>query len=305
MTYDIAIIGAGPSGMTAALYSLRAGKSVLLLEKETIGGQISSSPLLENYPSINKISGLEFSNNLFQQIIDLGVAFELDEVIDIEKDNDEFNIKCQFSCYKSKSIILATGVKHRHINVENEEKLIGHGVSYCAVCDGAFYKNEDVCIIGDANTALQYAILLSNYCNKVYLNTLFDRFFGDNILIERVKERNNIIIEHNLSLTKLKENNGELQGLVFKNTKTKELKEFVVKGCFIAIGQIPDNKKFSNLVSLNNDGFIITNEKMETLTPGVYACGDCKEKQVRQVVTAINDGAIASIYACQYLDSLK
>ena len=305
MTYDIAIIGAGPSGMTAALYSLRAGKSVLLLEKETIGGQISSSPLLENYPSINKISGLEFSNNLFQQIIDLGVAFELDEVIDIEKDKGEFNIKCQFSCYKSKSIILATGVKHRHINVENEEKLIGHGVSYCAVCDGAFYKNEDVCIIGDANTALQYAILLSNYCNKVYLNTLFDRFFGDNILIERVKERNNIIIEHNLSLTKFKENNGELQGLVFKNTKTNELKEFTVKGCFIAIGQIPDNKKFSNLVSLNNDGFIITNEKMETLTPGVYACGDCKEKQVRQVVTAINDGAIASIYACQYLDSLK
>ena len=305
MTYDIAIIGAGPSGMTAALYSLRAGKSVLLLEKETIGGQISSSPLLENYPSINKISGLEFSNNLFQQIIDLGVAFELDEVIDIEKDNDEFNIKCQFSCYKSKSIILATGVKHRHINVENEEKLIGHGVSYCAVCDGAFYKNEDVCIIGDANTALQYAILLSNYCNKVYLNTLFDRFFGDNILIERVKERNNIIIEHNLSLTKFKENNGELQGLVFKNTKTNELKEFAVKGCFIAIGQIPDNEKFSNLVALNNDGFIITNEKMETLTPGVYACGDCKEKQVRQVVTAINDGAIASIYACQYLDSLK
>ena len=305
MTYDIAIIGAGPSGMTAALYSLRAGKSVLLLEKETIGGQISSSPLLENYPSINKISGLEFSNNLFQQIIDLGVAFELDEVIDIEKNKDEFNIKCQFSCYKSKSIILATGVKHRHINVENEEKLIGHGVSYCAVCDGAFYKNEDVCIIGDANTALQYAILLSNYCNKVYLNTLFDRFFGDNILIERVKERNNIIIEHNLSLTKFKENNGELQGLIFKNTKTNELKEFTVKGCFIAIGQIPDNKKFSNLVSLNSDGFIITNEKMETLTPGVYACGDCKEKQVRQVVTAINDGAIASIYACQYLDSLK
>ena len=176
--YDIIVIGGGAAGMTAALYSLRSGKSVLLLEKETIGGQIANSPRVENFPSIKEIAGNEFSDNLFDQILSLGAEFELDNVTGIEKVNNTFVVKAEYNTYESKAIILATGLKHRKINIPNEDELIGKGVSYCAVCDGAFYKDEDVCLVGDGNTALQYALLLSNYCKKVYLCTLFDKFFG-------------------------------------------------------------------------------------------------------------------------------
>ena len=165
--YDVIIIGGGAAGMTAALYSLRSGKSVLLLEKETIGGQISKSPRVENFPTIKEISGEELSSKLFDQIMDLGCEFELDTVLKVEKNENEFIVTGEYSTYNSKSVILATGLEHRKINIENEDELLGKGVSYCAVCDGAFYKDEDVCLIGDGNTALQYSILLSNYCKKV------------------------------------------------------------------------------------------------------------------------------------------
>lgn len=307
MIKDLIVIGGGPSGLTSCLYALRAGKSVLLLEKENIGGQISISPRVENFPSIKKISGMELANNLFEQISDLGVEFELDSCNKITKtDHNTFWIEGDFSCYEAKAVIVATGVKHRHINVPKEEELIGHGVSYCAVCDGAFYKGEDVCLIGDANTALQYAILLSGYCNKVYLNTLFDKFFGDGILVNEVKAKPNIIIQQNLNLEEFyTDEKGELNGLRFKDTKTQQDYKFDVKGCFIAIGQVPDNQKFADLVELNPNGFIITNENMQTKTPGMFASGDCREKAVRQLTTACGDGAIAAVYACRYIDSLK
>lgn len=299
--FDIAIVGGGPSGMSAALYALRGGKKVLILEKDNFGGQIANSPRVENIPSIIEISGEEYASNLFDQITNLGVEFELEDVSKITKENELFKIETNYETHYAKSVILATGVKHRHIGVAREEELTGKGISYCAVCDGAFYKGKDVVVIGDANTALQYTILLSNYCKNVVICTLFDKFFADNILVERIKTKENISYFHNLSLVEFlgKE---ELSGLKFKDTKTNEEKTFNCDGVFIAIGQVPDNDKYANLVELEK-GFIKVNQNMETKTPGLFASGDCTVKSVRQVVTACNDGAIAATMALRYLDN--
>ncbi len=302
--YDIIVIGGGASGMTAALYALRASKSVLILEKENFGGQIATSPRVENFPSIKTMSGLEFSDNLFAQIDALGVAFELDTALKIQKQGDIFVVEGEYNTYEARSVIIANGVKHRKINVEGEDELIGHGVSYCATCDGAFFKDQETFVIGDANSALQYALLLANYSPKVNLITLFGKFFADDILIRRIKENDKIVVHDNWNLVELKQNNGELQGLVFENRLNKELKkEFKASNVFIAIGQIPDNERFSNLVELEK-GYILTDEDMATKTEGVFACGDTRKKGMRQLVTACNDGAIAAMSAIRYIDTL-
>ena len=280
--------------MSAALYALRENKKVLILEKEAFGGQIATSPRLENYPSIKSLSGIEFSNNLFEQISDLGAEFELEEVQTIENKDDIFTVKTNYHTYETKKVIIATGVKHKHLGSINEDKFLGKGISYCATCDGPFYKDKNVVVIGDANSALQYAILLSAYCTKVHICTLFDRWFADEYLIKKINEISNITYEHNLSLISFN-GNEKLTSLLFKNTITNEEKTIECDGCFVAIGQIPDNEKFSNLVELKN-GFIITDQNMETKTSGLYAVGDCRDKDVRQVVTAISDGAIASVH---------
>ena len=299
--YDIVVIGGGAAGMTAALYSLRSGKKVLLIEKETIGGQISKSPRVENFPSIKEISGTEFSDKMFDQIMDLGCEFELDTVLSINKENNLFYINGEYNNYQAKAVIIATGLEHRKINVEPEDELIGKGVSYCAVCDGAFYKDEEVCLIGDANTALQYSLLLSNYCKKVYVCTLFDKFFADDILVSRLRKRENVEIYHNLLLKEFKYSD-ELEGLVFENTQDLTKKEFTVKACFIAIGQIPNNDIFSNLVELDKNGYILVDNDLQTKTEGLFVAGDCRQKKVRQLTTAVSDGAMASVGAVSYID---
>lgn len=301
--YDIIIIGGGPSGMTSALYSLRAGRSVLILEKENFGGQIANSPRVENFPSIKEISGLDLSNNLFEQILDLGAEFELEEVKSLTKEGETFVVKTNYNAYTSKVVIIATGVSHRKIGVAREDELAGKGVSYCAVCDGAFYKDKEVAVIGDANTAIQYSILLTNYCKKVYICTLFDKFFGDQIIVNTLKKKPNIEIIHNISLLEFK-GEQELSGLVFENTKTKEKVEIDVDAAFIAIGQIPHNDIFTNLVDLEK-GYIVTNERKETKTKGLYAVGDCTKKEIRQLTTATSDGSIAAINASRYLDEIS
>lgn len=300
---DSIIIGGGPAGMTCALNLLRLGKSVLLIEKEMFGGQIASSPRVENIPSIKSISGLEYSNNLFEQICELGVEFDIEEISEIKKENNTFEVIGKYNTYYSKSVILANGVSPRQIGVHNELELRGKGVSYCAVCDGAFYQNEDIVIVGDANTALQYAVLLAQTCNKVYLYTLFDKFFADEILVSRIKKYSNIIVKHNVSLTDICGEN-EVEACVFKDTKTNEETKIDVKAIFVAIGQVPNNDRFSTLVDLEN-GFILTNDKMETKTTGLYAIGDTRKKSLKQVVTAQNDGSIAAFYAANYIDSIK
>lgn len=296
---DIIIVGGGPSGMTAALYALRSNKSVLILEKENFGGQIANSPRVENYPSINEISGLDLSDRMFSQITDLGAQFELEDVLEIEKTKDGFKVTTNYRTYESKAVIIANGVKHRLMNLPNEENLIGNGVSFCAVCDGPMYKGKETYLIGDANTALQYALLLSNYCTKVHMFTLFDKFFGDNILQDRVKAKENIIVKHEMNLVEYV-GREKLEGLVFEDTKTKDRIEYKTDNVFIAIGQVPQNDKFANLVELEK-GYIVTDELMQTKTPGVFVCGDTRKKEIRQVVTACNDGAIAALSAVRYI----
>ena len=300
---DVIIIGGGPSGLSAALNLLRSGKSVLILEKEQFGGQIANSPRVENLPSIKEISGADFASKFFDQVTELGAEFELEEVLEIKKENNLFKVKTNYNNYESKALIIASGVKHKKFNIPNEIALEGKGVSYCAVCDGAFYKDEDVCLVGDANTALQYTLLLSNYCKHVYLYTLFDKFFADKILVDRIYQKDNIIIKHNKSLKDIV-GKDKLEKLIFTDTKSNLDEELVVKGLFIAIGQIPQNDIFKDYVDLNK-GFIIVNNKMETKTPGLFAVGDCIDKNMRQVATAVNDGSIAAFFVNYYLENIK
>lgn len=302
MIYDSIIIGGGPSGMAAALYLLRAGRSVLLLEKETIGGQISSSPKLENYPSIPSITGEEFADNLFTQINNMGVEFELEEAMSIEKNGDVFLVKTNYGAHETRSVILATGCSHRQLGIPGEKELIGHGVSYCAVCDGPFYADKEVLLIGDANTALQYAISLAAICAKVTIATLFDRFFADDVLQKRLLALPNVTVVHCLSSLSMKQEEGKIVTL-FENTNTHEKTSISSDGVFVAIGQIPHNENFQNVVDLEK-GFILTQENMATKTPGVFACGDGRKKAIRQVVTATSDGAIAALSANAYLQAL-
>lgn len=299
MVHDVLIIGGGPAGMTAALYVLRSGKNVLILEKENFGGQIATSPRVENYPSVKAISGLELSDQMFSQINDLGAEFELEDVSEIKKENGIFKVTTNYGEHLAKTVIIANGVTHRHMNLPKEEKFIGKGISFCAVCDGAFYKDQDAYLIGDANTALQYAMLLSNYCPKVYMFTLFDKLFGEEILIEKVKKTENIIITPWMNLIEYK-GEDELTGLVFENTKDHSLHEYKTNNVFVAIGQLPHNEIYKDLVDLEK-GFIVTDDNMKTKTDGLYAIGDTRKKAVRQIVTALNDGAIAALEAVKYI----
>lgn len=301
--HDIIIIGAGPAGLTAGLYALRSGKSVKIFEKESIGGQISTSPKVENYPSIKQISGMELATNMFEQVMELGIDFEYDEIKEIIKTSEGFTVKTDYDEFASKAVIIATGVKHKKLNLPNEEDLIGRGISYCATCDGPFFKDEDVAVIGDGNSAFQYALLLANYCKSVTICTLFDWFVADNALVEKAKSLNNVKIITDVSTKEyIISDNNDLSGLKFKNLKTNEESSINVKGCFIAIGQIPDNKIFANLVDLDDQGFIIANESCLTKTEGLFVCGDCRTKEVRQITTAASDGAIAATQAVKYID---
>lgn len=301
---DIIIIGAGTAGMTAALYALRNGKSVLILERSGIGGQIANSPRVENFPSIKSISGSEFSENLFNQITDLGVQFEFENVVKIDKFNNYFNVITESNEFMCKSVIIAVGVNHRCINLPREQELTGKGISYCAVCDGPFYQGETVALVGNGNTAMQYAILLSNYCKKVYLCNLFDYFCGDNALEKTLKNKDNVEIINNVCLKEFVGEN-ELQSLVFENTNSNEKLNLAVKGAFIAIGQVPNNKQFGNLVDLDNEGYIIADESCRTKTEGLFVAGDCRTKKTHQLTTAVADGAVASLNACEYIENSR
>ena len=299
---DIIIIGAGAAGMTAALYALRNGKRVTIIERNNIGGQIAESPRVENFPTIEVISGSELADKLFEQITKLGVDFVFGDVKSVEKQDGKFVVTTEYDKLESKAVIIAAGVEHRKLNLKNEENLIGHGISYCALCDGAFYAGEDVVLVGDANTALQYALLLSSYCKSVHVVTLFDRFFGDQTLIDALKKKENIKVTHEAKLVEFVGEN-ELEGLVFQRSDGQKL-EIKTKALFVAIGQVPNNSIYKELVDLSPEGYIIADENLKTKTPGLFVAGDCRTKKVRQLTTACSDGAIAATNASTYLQSL-
>lgn len=303
--YDIIVIGAGAAGMTSALYALRNSKKVLVLESESLGGQIANSPRLENYPSIKAISGEEFADNLYNQITDLGADLEIEKVVKIEKGDDKiFTVITEYNSYKAKSVIIAAGVKHKHLRTKSDrEDLVGRGVYYCAICDGAFYKGQEVVVIGDANTALQYSLLLAGYCKKVYVYTLFDKFFGDASLVKALRAKENIEVRPNTSVIDFIGEN-ELTAIEYLD-ENKNVCRHEIPAVFVAIGQVPDNKAYENLVDLDKDGYIISDETCKTKTEGLYVAGDCRTKAVRQVVTAVADGGVAATNASLYIDSLE
>ncbi len=301
--YDIIVIGAGAAGMTSALYALRNSKTVLVLESESLGGQIANSPRLENYPSIKSISGEEFADNLFNQITDLGADIEIEKVVEIKKGEDRiFTVKTEYNEYQSKAVIIAAGVKHKHLRTKsNRDDLVGKGVYYCAICDGAFYKDREVAVIGDANTALQYSLLLSSYCKKVYIYTLFDKFFGDKAHVKALLAKENIEWRPKTSVVDFI-GEDELTAIEYKDEKG-EIKRHEIPAVFVAIGQVPDNKPFAEYVDIDEMGYIISDENCKTKTEGLYVAGDCRTKPVRQVVTAVADGGIAATNASLYIES--
>lgn len=300
---DLIVIGAGAAGMTAALYALRNGMKVTLLEKNNLGGQIAESPRVENFPTIESISGSELADRLFDQITKLGVDFVFGEVISLQKEGDKFVVKTEYETLEARSVIIAAGVEHRKLHLPNEEKLIGHGISYCALCDGAFYSGDEVVLIGDGNTALQYSLLLSSQCKGVHVVTMFDKFFGDQSLVDALKKKTNVKITHNARLVGLI-GEKELEGLTFeRNDKTRF--EIKTPALFVAIGQVPNNGIYSQLVELSPDGYILADENMATKTKGLFVAGDCRLKKVRQLTTACSDGAIAATSASTFVQSLN
>lgn len=303
--YDIIIIGAGAAGMTSALYALRNGKKVLVLEGESLGGQIATSPRLENFPSIKEISGEAFADNLYEQIDALGAEVEIERAVRIEKKAEgDFLVHTEYGQYEGRSVIIAAGVKHKHLKTKHgREDLVGKGVYYCAVCDGPFYKGQEVALVGDANTALQYALLLSGYCKKVYMYTLFDKFFGDANLVKAVRAKENIEVRPDTSVVDFI-GEEELKAIEYTD-KDGNLCRQEIPAVFVAIGQVPDNGAFANVADLDEAGYIVADESCKTRTPGVFVAGDCRTKAVRQVSTAVSDGAIAATNASLYLESLE
>ena len=299
--YDIIIIGAGPAGLTAALYARRADKSVIVLERGTFGGQITYSPNIENYPGYEKISGNELAEKLVGQAIAMGAEIEMAEVTAINCKDGVFYVATDECEYMSRAVIIATGSKHRHLGLDREEELTGNGISYCAVCDGAFYNGRTVAVIGGGNSALVEAIMLSDGCRKVYVVQNLDYLTGEEKLISVLKERKNVEFIFGSVVDDLHGDN-ELEGIIIRNEATGEKQRLDVDGMFVAIGQIPENEIFKEFAELDERGYVDSDENCTTKTPGLFVAGDCRKKQIRQITTACGDGAVAALAACRYLD---
>lgn len=301
--YDIIIIGAGPAGMTAALYALRADKKVLLLEKENFGGQITFSPKVENYPTIQQISGSELAQRMLEQVMAHGAEIELAEALNIEDHITYKTVKTDQGSFDTKSVIIAVGSKHRKLNLPGEDELVGEGISYCAVCDGAFFAGQSVAVIGGGNTALQEAVMLSDICTDVTVVQNLAFMTGEKKLVSILEQKNNVRMIFNTVVTALK-GEGKLDAITLHNTQTNIDSDLSVDGVFVAIGQVPENENFLDVADLNEYGYIVADESCLTKTPGVFVAGDCRIKAIRQVTTASSDGAVAALAACRYIDSL-
>lgn len=296
--YDITIIGAGPAGLTAAIYGRRANKKVLVLEANTYGGQIITTDKIENYPVNPGISGFDFATKLYNQVKDLGAEIKFEKVTEI-KENEVITTK---NTYKTKTIILATGRDNRKLNLENEEKLTGKGVSYCATCDGAFYKDKVVAVNGGGNTAVEDALYLSDIAQTVYLIHRRDAFRAEEVLLDRLKEKENIKIVLNTTITKIN-GDSKLESIEIKNEE--ETKTLNIDGLFIAVGQVPETENFKKLINSDEKGYIIAGEDCKTNIKNIFVAGDTRTKSLRQLVTATGDGAVAATEAIKYISENK
>lgn len=303
MIYDTIIIGAGPAGLTAAIYLKRANKSVLVLEKETFGGQITHSPKVENYPGFISMSGVEFADKLVEQAMAQGADIDMDEAKGITKADGIFTVKGERADYQAKSVILATGSKHRTLGLHGEDKFTGEGISYCAVCDGAFYKDMDIAVIGGGNSALQEAILLSKTSKSVTVIQNLPFLTGESKLIEQLEATDNIRVILSSVVTKIL-GEDKFEGITVKNEESGEETDLSFDGIFVAIGQKPENDSFASAVKLDERGYITADEScIPQSEAGIFVAGDCRSKAVRQIATAISDGAAASVAVCRYLDN--
>jgi len=301
--YDIIVVGAGPAGLTAALYALRADKRVLIIEKENFGGQITFSPKVENYPTQMQISGSELAQLMLDQVLEHGADIEMAKVEDIFCEEDRKAVLTDNGIFEAKAIILATGSKHRQLGLDMENELVGKGVSYCAVCDGAFFAGKDVAIVGGGNTALQEALMLSEYCTHVTMVQNLATMTGEARLVAALEKKENVSMIFNTVVTALI-GEEELEEIVLYNEKEDLVDSLKVDGLFVAIGQVPENQPFADLVRLNEAGYIVADESCKTDAEGIFVAGDCRTKAVRQVTTATGDGAVAALAACRYIDQL-
>ena len=300
MKYDIAIVGGGPAGMTAALYAARAGKSVVLFEGEALGGQILPTRKIENYPALPEVDGYTFADGLTKQIEALGVAIIYATVAKIEKTDNSFALCANEEVYSSSAVILATGLKHRKLGLDGEDALIGRGVSFCATCDGMFFRKKEVAVVGGGNTAVQDALVLSEYCSRVYLIHRRNVLRAEKNLAEQMQAKENIEFIGDTVIEEL-EGDESLQSLTLRNVATGAVEYLPVSALFEAIGQLPQNAVFANLVELDEDGYFLTDNECRTSCPGVFAAGDACRKNVRQLTTAVSDGTIAALSAVEYL----
>ena len=300
--YDILIVGGGPAGLTAAIYAARAGKRAAILEKEVLGGQIVSAPLVENYPGILSISGAELARQMTEQARAFGAEIVYTEAAGLEKTSAGFRVSCTDGAREAKAVILATGAAHRQLGLPGEAALTGCGISYCAVCDGAFYEGADVAVVGGGNTALQDALFLASTCRSVTLIHRRDAFRASAQLVRRAQAQENIRILRSCTVQKLLLSDDSLQGAELLNGKTGETERIYVEGLFVAVGQTPQSAPFEDAVATEN-GYYLAGEDTNTCHPGVFAAGDGRKKQVRQLTTAVSDGAAAALAACRWLDA--
>lgn len=301
MTYDLLVIGSGPAGVTASIYAARANKSVLVIEKEAFGGLITHSPKIENYPGFPSISGLELADQFISQAMNLGVNFEFDNIKEVIKTKEGFTLVGENGQYNGLTVIIATGSKHRHLGLPKEEELTGHGISYCAVCDGPFYTGKDIIVVGGGNSAMQEAILLSGYCKSVLMVQNLDKLTGEASSAKLIEKIDNINVIYNKVVVELC-GIDTLDAIIVEDVNTKEREKITTDGIFVAIGQVADNEPFKNVCALDKAGFIISDDSCTTEVEGIFVAGDCRQKRIRQISTAISDGTIAAVEAIKYLD---
>ena len=297
---DIIIIGGGPAGLTAALYALRANKTVLIIEKGTFGGQITYSPKVENYPGFLCASGNEIAEKMVEQVLEQGGEIELDTVLSV-KDGEVKTVVCEGGEFKARAVIVATGARHRLLGLEREAEFIGNGISFCAVCDGAFFSGKEVAVIGGGNSALQEALLLCETAKKVTLIQNLPYLTGEGRLQERLRENEKAEIILGATVKAL-EGGEDLTAIVIRDEASGEETTLKVDGMFVAIGLIPQNEPFFDVLDLNGYGYADSDESCLTKTPGIFVAGDCRQKRIRQVTTAVSDGAVAALAACDYID---
>ncbi len=298
--YDIVIIGGGPAGLTAGIYARRANKTVLVIEKASFGGQITFSPKVENIPGFSEITGNEFADKLVEQAISQGVEFEFGEATKIIDGNTK-TVITDCATFEAKAVIIATGAKHRRLGLPNEDKFIGDGISFCAVCDGAFFTGKTVAVIGGGNSALQEAIQLSELANKVYIVQNLPYLTGEESLCEQVNAKENIEVILNHTVSEILDGD-VFSGIAIKNEADENLSTLKLDGMFVAIGLVPQNEYFKDVIELDSYGYANYDEALSHQKSGIFVAGDCRNKQIRQVVTAASDGAAAALFACDYIN---